>query len=800
MKNVEDIYPLSPMQQGLLFHALYSPEIGMYMEQKVATLQGEVDSSALCRAWQAVVDRHPVLRTAFLWQGLEEPLQVVRKQVRIPWREEDWRDAPADEQAHRLEAYLAEDRAQGMALNKAPLMRLALFRLAADRYQLVWSHHHISLDGWSLPLVFKEIFTLYEAYRRGQQIQLPRSRPYRDYIAWLQKQDLAQAESFWQREMAGVTAPTPLGIGRHGNGVNGTGREETYRTAEHPLSTETSAAIQEMAQQHGLTVNTLAQGAWGLLLSHYSAAEDVVFGATVSGRPPQLPGVESIVGLFINSLPVRVHVCPEQALLPWLKDLQARQVAMRDYEYTPLVKIQEWSRQRGDQPLFESLLVFENYPVGEALRGQEMSVRIADLWVRERANFPIIIRVAARARITLETLYSPERFDAETNDRLLAHLALLLEAMIRNPDARLGDLKKHIDREERRQQTMRKRERKSVNLSSFMAVTPSAVGMAPEELVTKSYLNDVQYPLVIQPNLPDVDLVDWASGAKEFIERELLKHGAILFRGFGVGSIATFENFARGICGELYGEYGDLPQEKGKIYKSTPYPEDKTILFHNESSHWHSWPMKQFFYCVKAAREGGETPIVDCRKIYQRLDPKIVENFEQRGLMYVRNFVEGLDVSWQTFFRTDDKAKVEDYCRQNGIECEWRENDGLRTRRVSLGVARHPKTGEMSFFNQVQLHHSYFLEPELRASLAALFDEEDYPRNVYYGDGAPIEDSVMEEILNTYWETCVQSPWQEGDVIMLDNMISAHARNPYKGERKITVALGEMIGVEEVKA
>ncbi len=308
------------------------------------------------------------------------------------------------------------------------------------------------------------------------------------------------------------------------------------------------------------------------------------------------------------------------------------------------------------------------------------------------------------------------------------------------------------------------------------------------------------FPLVIQPAEAAVNLIDWAQNNLHTIEQALLQHGSILFRGFGVQTVSMFEQFARVIRADLFGDYGDLPREgvSGNVYTSTPYPQDKTILFHNESSHLHHWPMKQWFYCVQAAREGGETPIVDVREIYRRLAPEIIENFRQKKLSYVRHFIKGLDVSWQAFFGTTDKSAVEASCRNASIDFEWTANDGLRTYQICPGVAKHPQTGEMVFFNQVQLHHTSFLEPQLRQALLSFYKLEDFPRNVYYGDGSDIEDSVMQEIHKVYWDTSVSFSWQEGDILMLDNMLTAHARNPYQGDRKIVVALAEMMDVNDL--
>ena len=325
--------------------------------------------------------------------------------------------------------------------------------------------------------------------------------------------------------------------------------------------------------------------------------------------------------------------------------------------------------------------------------------------------------------------------------------------------------------------------RKAVDLAHFNPVRESQIG------------DDQTLPLVMEPAADQVDLADWARNNREYIEQKLSQHGGILFRGFQLKGADDFERVAASICRELYSEYGDLPREgvAGKVYTSTPYPEDKSILYHNESSHMSRWPSKINFFCITVAKEGGATPIVDCRKVYQGLDPKIRETFEEKGLMYVRNFSEGLDVSWQRFFGTEDKSVVEESCHKAGMTCEWTSNDGLRIRQRCQAVLRHPKTGELSFFNQVQLHHVHCLEPAVRQSLLSIFKRDDLPRHVYYGDGSPIEDSVMDHVGEVYEKHAVRFQWQQGDMVSLDNMLVAHARDPYVGPRKIVVALGDMV-------
>lgn len=301
-------------------------------------------------------------------------------------------------------------------------------------------------------------------------------------------------------------------------------------------------------------------------------------------------------------------------------------------------------------------------------------------------------------------------------------------------------------------------------------------------------------PLMVTPATENVNLAEWAAANRDQINAHLDVHGAIVFRGFGLDDAQSFEQVAGAICPDLFAEYGDLPSEPTaeKVYFSTPYPEDKMILFHNESSHLPQWPMRQFFFCLIPAKEGGTTPLLDCRLVYERLDPELRDDFERKGLIYVRNFAEGLDVPWQAFFKTEDRSQVERMCTEGGMTCEWTER-GLRLKQRSPAVVKHPRTGAKSFFNQIQLHHVSCLDPATLASLRQLFAEEDMPRTVYSGDGRPIPDAVMEEIGALYEELCVEFPWEAGDMIAVDNMLVAHARRPFSGQRKILVAMGHMV-------
>jgi alpha-ketoglutarate-dependent taurine dioxygenase len=341
----------------------------------------------------------------------------------------------------------------------------------------------------------------------------------------------------------------------------------------------------------------------------------------------------------------------------------------------------------------------------------------------------------------------------------------------------------------------------SAPTKSLGAIRRKAVDLSQFNPVRESQMSDDQLlPLLIEPATDQVDLADWARNNRESIAQKLQKHGGILFRGFALKTPQDFERVAAGIYNEIYSEYGDLPRESegGKIYTSTPYPEDKRILYHNESSHMNRWATRISFFCVIAAKEGGCSPVVDCRKVYQQLDPGVREKFEQNGLMYVRNFSDGLDVSWQHFFQTTDRSVVEEACAKQGFICEWVGDDHLRVKQCCRAVLRHPVTGEMSFFNQVQLHHVYCLDPDVRSSLLSIYKREDLPRHVYYGDGSEITDTEMEHVGEIYEKNAVRFAWREGDMVTLDNMIAAHARDSFVGPRKIVVALGDLVDGAEV--
>ena len=333
---------------------------------------------------------------------------------------------------------------------------------------------------------------------------------------------------------------------------------------------------------------------------------------------------------------------------------------------------------------------------------------------------------------------------------------------------------------------------RTFRLSKFKSPKRRAVGLSSAKLVETSFISSQQtIPLVVRPLIDGLDLTQWAKNNRSLVETLLLQHRALLFRGFKVKTAEEFQQFVKVTSEGKLLKYIDRTSPRTtvgeQVYTSTVYPAKYPIVLHNELSYAIKYPLKIYFCCLKVAEEGGETPIADGRKIYQRINEEIRNQFIAKKWMLVRNYNDGFGLPWQEVFQTDDKAKVEAYCQENAIKFLWKEGSRLQTRQTRQAVHSHPQTGELVWFN----HAAFFHHTNFNANLLSEFKEQELPYNTYYGDESTIDTAVIEHINQAYQQEKVIFPWQEGDILMLDNMSIAHGRQPYQGERQVLVAMSE---------
>ncbi|SDX35692.1 non-ribosomal peptide synthase domain TIGR01720/amino acid adenylation domain-containing protein [Marininema mesophilum] len=438
---IEDIYSLSPVQQSMVFHHIYSPDSSVTVEQTVFSIQSDLNIDAFAKVWQQIVDRHESMRASYHWKGLKEPVQVIHKGVKVPFHFKDWAHLSEEEGQIKVEQLLEEDRKQGFDLAVAPLMRVFVIKRADALYDVIWTHHHLQLDGWCNSILLKEIGQLYEAYASGASITLAEAIPFKEYIRWYRKQDLNHAEAYWRKSLKGFRTPVrfnsifPTKVKR--------ASESAFGDVSYDVSLDVQRKMKAFAKQHRITINTMVQGAWAILLNRYSGQEDIVFGATSSGRPTDLDGSEAMIGCFMNTLPFRVAVSEGVDLSSWLQDIQLKQVQMRQFEYTPLADIRSWSetpRNSALYDLYESIVIFENYPFDVALKDGLGSLKVESMRVEEQMDFPLTVYCNLQPDLHFKLLYDLRYVDHGEASRLIGHLVHIIEEMIQGEATTLGEV------------------------------------------------------------------------------------------------------------------------------------------------------------------------------------------------------------------------------------------------------------------------------------------------------------------------------------------------------------------------
>ncbi|HEU5376314.1 MAG TPA: condensation domain-containing protein, partial [Ktedonobacteraceae bacterium] len=435
--QIEDIYPLAPAQNEMLRASLASPGSWAYFNQFSCQFHGTVNVAALQRACQRVVDRHTVLRTSFVWKGLPRALQVVRRQSVLPFDFHDWQSLSPEEQQSRWIAYKNADRARGFDLETAPLVRLTLIRVTHDVSYFIWSHHHLLMDGWCMSPLLQEVFNTYRSFCQGQGSQMEPASPYREYIAWLQRQDSTRAEQFWRQTLQGLDRPTLLASS---SPAQISPADQFYEERDVQLPAQVTKNLHAFTRRYHLTANTVFQGAWALTLSQFTGQSDLIFGATIADRPADLRDVEARIGLFINTLPVRLQVPSSSRLLFWLQQIQEQQAILRQYVHSSLTDIHTWCSWTPGQPLFQCFLRFQNYPKDLTLEQQPGDFAIEAVSSIDRWHYPLSLVVNLAQECRLEISYQRDFFPDSLIGQILAQLQQLLTLIVESPEEHIADL------------------------------------------------------------------------------------------------------------------------------------------------------------------------------------------------------------------------------------------------------------------------------------------------------------------------------------------------------------------------
>ncbi|WP_224242633.1 non-ribosomal peptide synthetase [Hyalangium gracile] len=443
-RNIEAMHVLSPSQRGMLFESVATQGSGRFVEHSAWEWQGPLDVAAYQQAWRELLRRHSALRTCFAWREKGEPLQVIAKEVPFSVAEQDWRALSPEERQARLRTHLADAWREGFELNKPPLLRVSALRVEDERTWIVWSYHHVLMDGWCLPILLRELDALYEAARKGRDAQLPPARPFHDYITWLKRRDPSTSQAFWKERLHGLDAPTPLGVPRPAE-LSSTA--EDFGQVSGSIPEAQAARLQAAARRAGTTPGAVVQAAWALLLSRFSGRDDVAFGATVAGRPPELAGVESMVGLFINTIPVRVRVPAEGSFGTLLQGVHAWHSAAVEHQHCSAGQIQSWSEVPAGRELFQSLVVFENYPLqDQVIGGAGARLRVLEAGFQgTRTRYPLTLLIVPVDGLQLRLVHDRARVDDAAASAVLENLKVALATAAAEEDVSLSALRRALE-------------------------------------------------------------------------------------------------------------------------------------------------------------------------------------------------------------------------------------------------------------------------------------------------------------------------------------------------------------------
>ncbi|MGH9348039.1 MAG: amino acid adenylation domain-containing protein [Vicinamibacterales bacterium] len=771
----ETEYALSAAQRRVWVAEQILPGNAAWNVAFAVTLQGHLDVRALQDALDGVVKRHDTLRTRIVLAA-GEPRQRVLDSVHVPIA------TVTAGSASDAEHWIEREARRPFMLDGEPLVRCSLIAVTDREHWLFLNLHHLICDGWSVGLLARELGLLYEAAITGRTRPLPALRmQYRDFVQrereWMESPAMAEDVAYYRRALHGFP-PLDLPADRPRSAVP----SDAGALHRWTLRAALLGRIHRLASEHRVTLLTVLLAAFEVLLHVRSGQTRVVLGTGVTDRTDS--ALEPLIGLFVNLVPFPGDLTGDPTfaeLLARSKKMLAGALAHARVPFDSLVERIQTARDESDAPLLRAVVVLQKFPDASfAVSGLTMEpVAMIDTGTT-RFDLTLFFDEAGDA-LDATFQYSTELFDAATIRRLAADYLELLEALVNRPADRLS-----THRQSRAQPA-------PVTFGPGNIQPVPVAFDAPLVRITR-LAPGMPMPVVAEAEVDDLDGEEWIAANRDDLAGWLHEHGAVLFRRFPVGSFDEFERFAGAFGVGLTPDNGELPRARRgqRIYTPVSYPATLPILWHNENAFYARWPRYIWFYCHRPAVKGGETPIVHGRTMLERLPPRIVDAFRDKGIMYVRTYHEGTGLSWREAFQVESAAEVDARCAALGVGVEWRADGTLRTRSVRPAVIEHPVTGETIWFNQITHWHPSCLDDELRRSIGTVFKSEDLPRNAFYGDGSPIDDEVVAKICATYKDAEVSFPWQRGDVLMVDNALVAHARNAYEGVREIGVAMADL--------
>ncbi|MFE9426975.1 amino acid adenylation domain-containing protein [Kitasatospora sp. NPDC006697] len=785
-------------QERLWFLHQLDPDTAQYNFPVFLRMSGALDSAALATALSALVARHEGLRTVLTAED-GQAFQTVLPAAPVDLPLHDLTALPAEQREAAAERLARVQYGAPFDLGTGPVLRCALVRLDAAEHILLLTTHHVLIDGWSAGVLRRELAELYAAARAGRPHTLPELPvQYPDYAIW--ERALAEAGrhqeqvDHWRERLRGVAdlPGLPLDHPRPATPAH------RGRSLEFRIPAATTEALQALCRSEESTLFMALLSALYGLVNRRTGETDLAVGTDSANRSD--PRTEPLIGFFVNQVVLRTDLRGEPTWRELLR--RAKQTALDAYAHQELpfeevVKAVAPARSRNQSPLFQIKFVLNNAGREEA-GFPGLTVRPYEVDLIDSSRFDLtVVLTQDQDGIAGHLNYDSELFEHATMAEIAEQYPALVAAMADGPDQPIGAavLPVPARSEGRSERRSAGRGAKRTGPGALRSITPTRITLTTEDAVARETLPDGSaLPVVLRARQADADPVAWAAAHRAELEADLDRAGALLFRGFDITGPEALERLAKVFVGELYGDNGEHPRAAvgNHVYTPVFFPPEEKLLWHNENSFNADGPLRILFCCARPADQGGQTPVVDSRAVHRRLDPALREEFTAKGVRYERTYGGGLGLDWRAVFRTDSRAEVEARCRAEGLEASW-QGELLRTTAVRPAVLRHPRTGETVWFNQAQHWHPACLSPAVRASLLAAVGPDGLPRGCSFGDGTAIPDEAMAAICAVYQELEVAFDWQRGDVLLLDNILVAHARNPFQGERELLVAMGGMV-------